>query len=158
MHEVHEKEALEKHLGSVQEELNQVKCEFEKEKQTMEELSAASSSMAEDGKKTELLAENSSLKSKLKTLEKKAQTSLTKQKARSAKLTADIGAVKNELMERQKAYDTNMEMLSSKLREVVNDKEALQNEVDMLKRKFDLSMIEQQDQMKVELQVRYCQA
>lgn len=152
VHEVHEKEALEKHLGSVQEELNQVKCEFEKEKQTIEELSAASSSMAEDGKKTELLAENSSLKSKLKTLEKKAQTSLTKQKARSAKLTADIVAVKNELMERQKAYDTNMEMLSSKLREVVNDKEALQNEVDMLKRKFDLSMIEQQDQMKVELQ------
>lgn len=153
VHEVHEKEALEKHLGNVQEELNQVKCDFEKEKQTKDELIAGTNSVDEDGKKVEELStENTALKSKMKTLEKKAQTSLTKQKARSAKLSADIATVKSELIDRQKAYDTNMEMLSSKLREVVNDKDVLQNEVEMLKRKFDLSMIEQQDQMKVELQ------
>ncbi|XP_014774255.1 golgin subfamily A member 3 [Octopus bimaculoides] len=149
LHEVHEKEAVQNLLENVQKNLDLVNVELEKEK---ERPSSEEQNLENSEKLLQLETENKTLKAEMKSIEKKWQNNLTKQKARSARLSTDLNAVKDELMERQKAYDSNTELLSSKLREMVSSKEALQNEHDMLKRKFEFGMLEQQDHMKVELQ------
>lgn len=151
VHEVHEKEAVQDLLKNVQNNLDLANVELEKGK---EKPSGEEQSLENSEKLLQLETENKNLKTEVKSIEKKWQNNLTKQKAQSARLSSDLNAVKDELMERQKAYDSNTELLSSKLREMVSSKEALQNEHDMLKRKFEFGMLEQQDHMKVELQVR----
>ncbi|GAB1603837.1 hypothetical protein Ahia01_000665000 [Argonauta hians] len=100
----------------------------------------------------QLETENKTLMSEMKAKDKKWQTSLTKQKARSAKLNSDLTALKTELTDRQKAYESNTEILSGKMREVVSSRDNLQTEVDRLRRKLEFGMLEQEDHMNLELQ------
>ncbi|XP_064612548.1 golgin subfamily A member 3-like [Liolophura sinensis] len=99
-----------------------------------------------------ILQENEELKRKLKDVQSKGQKDFLKQKARATKLSTDMTKLQQELKDRQEMFESNVGQLSAKLRETIGDKERLETELEMLHRKFDLTMVEQKDQLQTELQ------
>lgn len=146
-----EKQDLDAELNATREKLEDVKMKLNSEKEKESEKLQMSS--VNDAEYVQVKDECVKLKERLVLAEKDSKKDLMKQKARSAKLTQDLTAVKAELMERQKTFDENIELLSGKLREVVADKEKLETELAMTHRKYELSMVEQKDQIGTELQV-----
>ena len=93
------------------------------------------------------------MKDSLENIEKQHNKELSRQKQKSEKLETDLSSLQSELTDRQAVFDTNVELLSSKLREITGVKDQLETELDMAKKKYEITMLEQQDQVTSELQV-----
>ncbi|KAL3856862.1 hypothetical protein ACJMK2_011573 [Sinanodonta woodiana] len=147
-----EKEFLDMELTATREKLTKIQQVSvpHKEEETLQKSEVVPETFSMEFRKLE--EENTQLKEQLAQIEKSTKKENTKYKARIAKLNSDLKALQGELTDRQQSFDTNVALLSSKLREVISDKEKLETELDMAHKKYELSMMEQQDQISVELQ------
>ncbi|KAL5016879.1 hypothetical protein ScPMuIL_006468 [Solemya velum] len=100
----------------------------------------------------QLESENKKMKERMNQIEKENQKLLTKQKAKIVKLNKDMKVLQDELIARQTSYDSNIDEMSTRLHDVLMDKEKIQLELEMAHRKFDVSLLQQQDQIGAELQ------
>ncbi|XP_071179414.1 golgin subfamily A member 3-like isoform X2 [Mytilus edulis] len=145
---IKEKENLKKELSETRERLTQTETELTSLKQEIDELKSSGDKIYNE----EIVNENEQLKNSFENLEKQHQKETNHQQQKSEQLETDLKSLQTELTDRQAVFDTNVELLSSKLREVTQEKDKLETELDMAKKKYDISMLEQQDQVTSELQ------
>ncbi|XP_071094089.1 golgin subfamily A member 3-like [Haliotis cracherodii] len=112
----------------------------------------SSASVVSDERYEEMSKENQAVNDRLAESEQRRELEREKHKENSEQLNNDLTSLKEELTRRQEAFEENVETLSSRLREVMAEKEKVQTELEMMQRKFEISSIEQQDQMRTELQ------
>jgi len=146
---VKEKDSLKNELCQTLEKLSQTESELKKLHQEIETLKGSGDGVASQ----EVMNENKVLKDSLENIEKQHNKELSRQKQKSEKLETDLSSLQSELTDRQAVFDTNVELLSSKLREITGVKDQLETELDMAKKKYEITMLEQQDQVTSELQV-----
>jgi chromosome segregation ATPase len=146
---VKEKDSLKNELCQTLEKLSQTESELKKLHQEMDTLKGSGDGVASQ----EVMNENKVLKDSLENIEKQHIKELSRQKQKSEKLETDLSSLQSELTDRQAVFDTNVELLSSKLREITGVKDQLETELDMAKKKYEITMLEQQDQVTSELQV-----
>lgn len=146
---VKEKDSLKNELCQTVEKLSQTESELKKLHQEMDTLKGSGDGVASQ----EVMNENKVLKDSLENIEKQHIKELSRQKQKSEKLETDLSSLQSELTDRQAVFDTNVELLSSKLREITGVKDQLETELDMAKKKYEITMLEQQDQVTSELQV-----
>ena len=144
------KEALDSELIDTKAKLTELQIE-NKERVEIEQTQKLSAAAEE--KLNKLESENTELKQKFEQIEKDSKKEVMKHRGRAVKLTNDLKAVQTELTDRQATFDSNIELLSSKLREVAAEKEKVEIELDLAQRKYELGMVEKQDQVQNELQV-----
>lgn len=147
-----ENQKLQEQLVDLKSQLTEVETKL-KETQIQVEKNQQSAVIPQESDKNELQEENENLQLKISTMEKQHQKDVMKQKARASKLSADVKVLQSELTERQTMFDSNVELLTNKIREITDEKSRLETELDSAHRKFDVGMVEQQDQMKTMLQV-----
>ncbi|XP_056003111.1 golgin subfamily A member 3-like isoform X2 [Ostrea edulis] len=135
---------LKSQLSEVEIKLRETQVQVQENQQTVE--------VPQQRDSSELVEKNEKLEMKITSMEKQHQRDLMKQKARATKLSADLKVLQNELTERQTTFDANVELLTNKIREISEDKNRLETELDSAQRKFEVGVVEQQDQMKTMLQ------
>lgn len=145
-----EKQSLDAELWDTRAKLNELQLE---KAEIVEKEQTQKLDIAFQDSYTKLEFENSELKQKLVQAEKDSKKEIMKHKAKTVKLNNDLKAVQTELTDRQGTFDTNIELLSSKLREIAAEKEKIEIELDLAQRKYELGMVEKQDQEQNELQV-----
>ncbi|XP_060605796.1 golgin subfamily A member 3-like isoform X2 [Ruditapes philippinarum] len=145
-----EKQVLDTELSATREKLEEVKQKIKSDNEREQE--RLQTSRVDDSEIIKVQNECVQLREKVAEMSKDGKKDLMRQKAKSAKLSQDLNAVKTELMERQKTFDDNIELLSAKLREIAGEKEKLETELTMVHRKYELSILEQKDQIGSELQ------
>lgn len=142
-------EKLQTELSQTQLKLKDTETQLKNLKQEIDLTKGAGDGIASQ----ELINENEKLKITIDNLEKQAQKEVSNQKEKNERLETDFNTLKTELTNRQTAFEANVDMLSSRLREVTSEKDKLETELDMAKKKYEISIMEHQGQVNVELQV-----
>ncbi|XP_061163619.1 golgin subfamily A member 3-like [Saccostrea echinata] len=148
---VKENQKLQEQLEELKSQLTEVETKLQEAKVQVEEKQQAAE-VPQESDNHDLIEDNEKLKLKITSMEKQHQKDMMKQRARATKLSSDLKILQNELTERQSTFDSNVELLTSKIREISDEKTRLETELDSAQRKFDVGMVEQQDQMKTMLQ------
>lgn len=151
---VKENQELQQQLMELKSRLNEVETKLSEAKVQVQEVHQQTAAVPQEIDDSELREENENLKVKISSMEKQHQKDLMKQKARATKLSSDVKVLQGELTERQTTFDSNVELLTNKIREISDEKTRLETELDSAHRKFEVGVVEQQDQMKTMLQVR----
>lgn len=151
---VKENQELQQQLMELKSRLNEVETKLSEAKVQVQEVHQQTAAVPQETDDSELREENENLKVKISSMEKQHQKDLMKQKARATKLSSDVKVLQGELTERQTTFDSNVELLTNKIREISDEKTRLETELDSAQRKFEVGVVEQQDQMKTMLQVR----
>lgn len=150
---VKENQELQQQLMELKSRLNEVETKLSEAKVQVQEVHQQTAAVQQETDDSELREENENLKVKISSMEKQHQKDLMKQKARATKLSSDVKVLQGELTERQTTFDSNVELLTNKIREISDEKTRLETELDSAQRKFEVGVVEQQDQMKTMLQV-----
>lgn len=151
---VKENQELQQQLTELKSKLNEVETKLSEAKVQVQEVHQQTAAVPQETGESEIREENENLKVKISSMEKQHQKDLMKQKARATKLSSDVKVLQGELTERQTTFDSNVELLTNKIREISDEKTRLETELDSAQRKFEVGVVEQQDQMKTMLQVR----
>lgn len=149
---VKENQELQQQLMELKSRLNEVETKLSEAKVQVQEVHQQTAAVPQETDDSELREENEDLKMKISSMEKQHQKDLMKQKARATKFSSDVKVLQGELTERQTTFDSNVELLTNKIREISDEKTRLETELDSAQRKFEVGVVEQQDQMKTMLQ------
>ncbi|KAK7088015.1 golgin subfamily A member 3-like [Littorina saxatilis] len=110
------------------------------------------SSTVSDEQLQAALAEKDSLKQQLERVcEEKAQSD-TEHQQETVKLTEEVGSLRSKLGEERSEFESSVQAYVDQIRSVAEEKQRVETELEMTRRKFELSSVQQKEEINSELQ------